>query len=434
LEPHMLLEFRVKNYRSIRDEQALSLIPVIGDTALLETNTHTTGSPLVVRVLSGCALYGANASGKSTLLNAMAFLQALVRDSATRIQSGQTLNVKGFAFDASTRNAPCSFELTVLVEGVRYQYGVALTHERIHEEWLLVYKSSKPQEWFNRSWNQATGEYDYGSFSASFLGPKELWKRSTRDNALFLSTAVQLNCEQLKPVWNWIVSSWLILPTQAGLSLDLSVQAIADVGSKQAMIEFLNAADIGIADIVIERQKVRQGAFQFDLATGNAITSEPVDTEILIPKFTHNGISGSAVFDLAEESQGTQRLFAFAGILQMILARGITLVVDEIENSLHPLLIRKIVELFFSPETNPNGAQIVFSTHNTILLDNEVLRRDQIWFADKGNDQATVLASLSDFSPRKTEAFAKGYLQGRYGAIPLLRPLPRQARTGDARK
>ena len=159
-----------------------------------------------------------------------------------------------------------------------------------------------------------------------------------------------------------------------------------------------------------------------------------MDTEILIPKFTHTGISGNAVFDLAEESQGTQRLFAFAGILQMILARGITLVVDEIENSLHPLLVRKIVELFFSSEANPMGAQLVFSTHNTILLDNEILRRDQIWFTDKGKDQATVLASLSDFSPRKTEAFAKGYLQGRYGAIPLVRSLSRQSGTGDARK
>lgn len=430
----MLLEFRVQNYRSIRDEQTLSLVPVASDTALLETNTQATGSPLVGRVLRGCALYGPNASGKSTLLNAMSFLQALVRDSATRIQSGQSLNVKGFAFDAATRNAPCALELTVLVEGVRYQYGLALTQERIHEEWLLVYKSSKPQEWFHRTWNQASGSYDYGSFSASFTGPKDVWKRSTRDNALFLSTAVQLNCDQLKPLWNWIVSSWLMLPAQAGLNLDLSVQAIASDSAKKSIIEFLNSADIGIADIAIERQNGKQGGFQFDLATGKAIVSEPVDTEILIPKFTHTGISGNAVFDLAEESQGTQRLFAFAGILQMILARGITLVVDEIENSLHPLLVRKIVELFFSSEANPMGAQLVFSTHNTILLDNEILRRDQIWFTDKGKDQATVLASLSDFSPRKTEAFAKGYLQGRYGAIPLVRSLSRQSGTGDARK
>jgi len=430
----MLLDFTVSNYRSIRDEQTLSLIPVQSDPTLQENNIFSTEQTLVKSVLRGCSIYGANASGKSTVLNAMAFMQAFVQDSATRIQSGQSLNVKGFAFNPATRSAPSAFEITVFIAGVRYQYGFTLTGERIYEEWLLVYKSTKPQEWFKRVWNSQTETYDYGSFSASFLGPKDLWKRSTRDNALFLSTAVQLNCEQLKPLWDWIVSSWLIFPTQAGLEIDLSLKAASDIKTKKSIIEFLNAADIGISDISIERQRARQGAFQLDLLTGKATMSDPVDTEILIPKFTHIASGESVIFDLGEESQGTQRLFAFAGILGSILEKGKTIVIDEIETSLHPLLVRYMIEVFFSPKSNPHGAQIIFSTHNTAILDNELFRRDQIWFTDKGTDQSTALTCLSDFNPRKKEAFEKGYLEGRYGAIPVLREFnPSEVET-DARQ
>ena len=134
----MLLEFRVSNFRSIRDEQCLSLVPVSNDRSLEGSNVFMTGSSLVPAALKGAAIYGANASGKSTVLNAMGIMQALVRDSATAIQAGQSLNVQGFAFDEKLRSGATAFELTVLIEGIRYQYGFSLTPERICDEWLLV--------------------------------------------------------------------------------------------------------------------------------------------------------------------------------------------------------------------------------------------------------------------------------------------------------
>jgi hypothetical protein len=416
----MLLEFRISNYRSIRDEQCLSLVPIAKDKSLAIGTIHETGTSLVPQVLRGLALYGANASGKSTVLSAMAFVQAMVRDSATKVQSGQALNTRGFAFDDTKLAEPSSFELAALVGGTRYQYGFSLTPERIHSEWLLVYKASKPQEWFKRTWNQAEGRYEFAPFSSYFAGPKDLWKKSTRDNALFLSTAVQLNCEPLKPFWDWIVSSWAIVPALAGLGIDLTLNAIEKEASKRAVLGFMNSADMGITDIAVEKQPAKQGIFMFDGATGKASVSDPVDTELRIPTFTHHAGEARAVIDFQFESQGTQRLFALAGIVLAVLEGGMTLVIDEIESSMHPLLVRHILGLFFSPESNPQGAQIVFSTHSTTLLDNELLRRDQIWFTDKGNNQATVLVPLSDFSPRKKEAFEKGYLEGRYGAIPIL--------------
>jgi len=415
----MLLEFRVSNFRSIRDEQCLSLVPVSSDKSLEGSNVFKTGSSLVPAALKGAAIYGANASGKSTVLNAMAIMQALVRDSATSVQSGQSLNVQGFAFDDKLHSGATAFELTALIDGIRYQYGFSLVPERIRDEWLLVYKSNKPQEWFRREWKEEKKAYDYAPFSSYFSGQKELWKKSTRDNALFLSTAVQLNCEPLKPLWDWIVASWMIFPSMAIPVLDPTLDAI-EAGGAKAVLGFLNSADLGIVDVEIDRQKAKRNQFVFDGATGTASFSEPMDVELRMPKFRHEAGSRSAVLDFAFESEGTQRLFSLAGFILAALDKGKTLVLDEMETSLHPLIVRHILGFFLSPATNPKGAQILFSTHNTSLMDKELLRRDQIWFTDKGSDQATVLASLSDYSPRKSEAFEKGYLEGRYGAIPVL--------------
>jgi AAA15 family ATPase/GTPase len=218
------------------------------------------------------------------------------------------------------------------------------------------------------------------------------------------------------------------------LGIDLTLKAVSNNPTKQSVLDFLKSADIGIVDITIEKQQAKQTTFKIDGATSKASLSNPVDAEVLIPFFNHVVTGKSVTFGLQDESQGTQRLFAFAGIILFVLERGMTLAVDEIESSMHPLLVRHILGLFFSPETNPHGAQIVFTTHSTNLLDNTLLRRDQIWFTEKSNDQATMLVPLSDFSPRKTEAFEKGYLEGRYGAIPTLSEFRMPADVPDARK
>lgn len=416
----MLLEFRVSNYRSIKDEQCLSLVPIENDHTLRSINVYETNNNLVSSVLRGCAVYGANASGKSNLFLGMSVMQAIVRDSATLVQAGQTLNVQSHVFDEESRSAPTAFEIDALIGGVRYQYGFSLTPDRIQEEWLLVYKSAKAQRWFSRKRGEGKGP-DVYEFGAYFLGAKDLWKKATRDNALFLSTAVQLNCDQLRPLWDWITGSWVILPAMVPLNIELTVNAVESGTRKADVLELLNSADIGIADVDIQRQMGKQSSFSLDMATGKVSVSDIAETEIRIPRLKHRGSSSESFLNLQDESQGTQRVFAFAGVILTMLERGATLVVDELENSMHPLLVRHILGLFFSHETNPRGAQVIFSTHNTSLLDNELLRRDQIWFTEKGNDLATTLTPLSEFSPRKKEAFEKGYLEGRYGAIPVLR-------------
>jgi hypothetical protein len=415
----MLLEFRVSNYRSIMDEQVFCLLPLSKDKTLDADNIHHTGNESIPSVLRGAGIYGANASGKSNLIKSMIIMQAIVRDSATVVQAGQTLNVQSFALDKEHPSKPSSFEVTILINNIRFQYGFSLTSKHIIEEWLLVYKSSKPQEWFTRSRNIADNKDEY-HFSSHFIGNKEIWRQATRDNALFLSAAVQLNNEQLKPLWYWITTQWLIIPANVPLIIDHTLNHIGRVESKEKIIEFLNSADIGIANIEVQNQKQRHVNVFVENATGRVMPGEPVDRDVPLALLTHVGSAGTATFSLADESQGTQRLFAFAGIILNVLQSGATLVVDEMENSMHPLMVRHLLKLFFSSQSNPRGAQIIFSTHNTSFLDNSLLRRDQIWFTEKGSDLATSLVPMSEFSPRKKEAFEKNYLEGRYGAIPIL--------------
>jgi AAA15 family ATPase/GTPase len=180
----------------------------------------------------------------------------------------------------------------------------------------------------------------------------------------------------------------------------------------------MEAADIGIAAISAVRQKAMNHTINFDFATGqsNALFSEG---ELLLPKFEHVAGSTTAEFELGDESQGTQKLFALAGPLLDIISRGSVLVIDELDRSLHPLLVRQIVGAFQS-EAKDSKAQLIFTTHDTSLLDSALLRRDQIWLTEKTQDQSSRLVALTDFSPRKNEALEKGYLGGRYGGVPIL--------------
>lgn len=410
----------MSNYRSIRDEQSLSLVPLTKDAHLQNTNTFSTGLRSIPLVLKGAVVYGANASGKSNLIHAMETMPHIVRDSSTGFQPGARYNIQNFALDSSQNDSPTSFEVSVLLEGLRYQYGFALTPDRIWDEWLLVYKTVKPQEWFSRKWDPQIGKEEWGSFSSHFPGPKETWRQATRDNALFLSTAVQLNSAELKPLWNWIVRSLKPIPPDPNFEKNEIYDAMAKPNYKKKVLEWLSSADLGIEDYHFKKEKSKRLEYRLDSNAARVLEAKIEEGEVSKPQLEHKGDLGSATLDLKDESDGTQRFFHMAVPILTSLEVGATLVIDELEKSLHPLLVRHILNLFFSPETNPKGAQIIFTTHNTSFLDAGLFRRDQIWFTEKGTDLATRLRPLTEFSPRKDEAFEKGYREGRYGGLPFL--------------
>jgi len=190
-------------------------------------------------------------------------------------------------------------------------------------------------------------------------------------------------------------------------------------GRKQ-ICAFLTAADISISDIEVITRKVPGQAVHFDLDTNKTeIRSEEIEEHQL--RFSHVTERGRAVFDLMDESNGTRNLLFLTGPVLDILTKGLTLVIDELDTSLHTLLVRELVRLFHKPDINTGGAQLIFTTHDTSLLDApNLFRRDQVWFVEKDKDQASTLVALAEFSPRKNEALERGYLIGRYGGIPFL--------------
>lgn len=415
----MIVEFRVKNFRSFRDEAVLNLV-ASRDRTNEKSNVRETGNKSVPRVLRTAGIYGANAGGKSNLVRALQLLRGIVKDSAS-LRADQAINVQPFRLDSMTEEAPIEYEITFLLDKVRYQFGFALRPERILSEWLIVYKTTQPATWYERRFNKNTERYDY-KFSAHLLGAKSVWSDATRDNALFLSMAVQLNSEQLLPIFRFLTQRLVVFENGSGPAADYTISHIAQ-NNANSVREFLSAADISITDIKLRKQQAFVGGVKIDIATGQLEAASPEAREITVATFEHRARKGSAVFEFQDESEGTQKLFALAGPIFEILKRGQILIVDELDRSLHALLVRQLISMFQNPDLNQNGAQLVFTTHDTSLLDGELLRRDQIWFAEKDEDQASRLYPLSDFSPRKGEALERGYLSGRYGGVPILRRL-----------
>jgi len=414
----MLVEFRVKNFRSLRDEQVLSLV-ASKDKTLQDTHTLATDLSAVPSLLRSAVVYGANASGKSNLIKAMQYMRGVVVESATVIQPGQSYAVQPFRLDAEFAGQATEFEITFILDNVRYQYGFAMTAQRIVSEHLLVYKAFKPQRWFDRYFDTETGR-DIYEFGSGLKGPKNLWEGATRPNALFLSMAVQLNSEALRPVFDWFAHGLVIFNEQAQLSPQTSIQMLKQVEGRKQICDFLSAADISIADIEVVTRKVPGQAVHFDLVAGKTeVRTEEMEEHQL--RFSHITELGEAVFDLTDESSGTRNLLFLTGPVLDILSKGLTLVIDELDTSLHTLLVRELVRLFHQPEVNTGGAQLIFTTHDTSLLDApDLFRRDQIWFVEKDRSQSSTLTALSDFSPRKNEALERGYLVGRYGGVPFL--------------
>jgi ABC-type lipoprotein export system ATPase subunit len=414
----MLVEFRVKNFKSIRDEQILSMV-ANRDKSLEDTHVaNLDAAP--GRLLKSAAIYGPNASGKSNIIQALAFMRRMVLSSAN-VRRIRVNECPRFRLDGSSINDASEFEITYIDDDIRYQYGFALLGENVEDEWLLVYKTDKPQEWFRRYRDNAADSDTY-KFSAHFKGQKLTWQKSTRREALFLSVAAGLNSRQLAPVFRWFSLLTVITDTTDTYYVrpnKFYEPFLKDDRMRGEIFTLIKAADLGITDIGVRAETRKRMLYDSD--EHGEESPDFVEYEIVRPIFIHRyNEENTGEFELNEESMGTRRIFSLAPFLLATMRRGSTLVVDELESSLHPMLARFIVSLFNSTD-NKNGAQLIFSTHNSSLLDiKEIFRRDQIWFVEKDKSQATVLYPLTDFNPRKDAAVESGYLTGRYGAIPFL--------------
>jgi AAA15 family ATPase/GTPase len=414
----MLLEFTVANFRSIKTPQTFSLVTGKGKEQLQGNSFQPpgVGNP---QLLHSAAIYGPNAAGKSNLIRALKAMAQVVRESVGKLQVGDKLPITPYRLDATSEQAPSEFEVVFIAEGVRYQYGFAATRDRVLEEWLLAYPKGRPQRWFGRAWDNENVRYDW-EMGQALSGQKQLWQEATRSNALFLSTAVQLNSEQLKPLFEWF-SRTLRTTQVGGWNEAYTATQCQDEVKRTQVLDFLRASDLDIQELQIEKERfdVDRLPHEMPKTFKQQLARELEDKEFLSINTVHKSSDGRLVtFPFAEESDGTQKLFAFAGPWLDSLEHGRVLFIDELHDNLHPNLVRFLVELFHDPETNPHHAQLVFTTHETSILSQEVFRRDQIWFCEKNDQQATELVPLTDYSPRELS-----YLAGRYGALPYIRKL-----------
>jgi uncharacterized protein len=416
----MLIEFSVANFRSVKQKQTFSFVSAKGNE-LAETNTFHSPIGKLSPLLRSAVMYGANASGKSNFLRALGFMHFLILNSFGALQEGQLIPVTPFLFDSDSTRTPSEFEIMFVHDGVRYQYGFAATQQRILEEWLIAYPEGKPQRWFERIYDEKASLYEW-QFSRSFIGQKEIIKTATRANALFLSTAIQLNNDQLKPIFNWFLGKLDVILPGVKINLQFTIDQCSSEQGKQRILSFMNAADISIANIQFEKKAFDPVMVPPILIPElrDKVIADLYGKELTSVRFLHDSKTGGGILDLNDESQGTQKLFAFAGPWLDVLSKGKVLVVDELDTSLHPLLVRHLVSLFHNPKTNPLNAQLLISTHDTTLLDPDNYRRDQVWFTEKDDHGTTRLYSLAEFKPRKNEAFERGYLKGRYGALPFI--------------
>lgn len=420
----MLVQFSVKNWRSIKEEQTLSLVMAKGDE-LAASNSFDAATPATGSLLRSLAIYGANASGKSNVMKAIKVMEKIVLESASKWQPGDSIPVIPFLLDSQTENEPSEFETIFIADGVRYQYGFSATSERIIEEWLLAYPLGRAQRWFSRVWDNENDAYSW-EIGNALTGQKQLWQESTRENGLFLSTAVQLNSQQLKPVYDWFKKTLRFADTSL-LGPEFTAGLCEKTEQKKEILAFLKAADLNIDDVVVESEKFSVKHLPVDIPdeAKKKILADMKDNEIVDIKTIHHSVQGKPItFNFDEESEGTQTIFAVAGPWLDTLENGYVLFIDELHNNLHPKIVEFLVRLFHSKDTNPSNAQLVFTTHETSILSQDIFRRDQIWFCEKGKDQTTQLYPLTDFSPRKgREKIETSYLAGRYGALPYTQEL-----------
>lgn len=423
----MLLSFRFANHRSFRDEQQLNLTPIYDSS-----HGDAPGEDQALRV---AGIFGANASGKSNLVGALSYMSNLVGRSDREVEPGLGINRQPFRLDPSLSDQPSTYVADLLISDVHYTYGFVLDDQRIIAEWLYSYPLKRKRTIFQREYDKYSWGEESGRSSVRELEP------ITPPTALFLSVTARFGRRPPNESYEddtyaalHEVYTWLYLRVTRPSSRTSLARLNANAGflnprRRKIAIDLLRAADVGLRDVIVQRPEEQEALFPLSDEEIIAVSERSRvrglskrDPELA---FLHYGALGDVTLDLADESSGTVRLLELAVRGVPVLEQGGLFLVDEIDASLHPLLSAALINLFQSPVTNKNNAQLIFTSHDATLLGmldgNEVLHRDQVWFVEKGRDGASTLYPLAEFKPRKEgENRSRRYLLGSYGAIPDL--------------
>lgn len=417
----MLIQFQVENFRSFRERATFSMVAskLSSRHGLLDKDTIFEPRP-DLRLLTSAAIYGANASGKSNLIKALAFMRWFVLNSNRALQAGEAIPLDPFRLSERPARVLSFFEITFVLGGVEYRFGFDADAERVAVEWLYARRGNRERTLFEREGREI-------SLGPDFRKEGQGVSDKTRDNALFLTTVAQFNGPTAGAVVQWFQS----LRIMSGLD-DLgakahSAKALHDSAERAAAVSLLRNFDIGIESLEVESRPPAEplpASMPQELRTALEKYASFDDDRVKTVRraYLPDGRPGRAVtFDMEDESEGTQKIFALTSPLREALRHGRPLVIDEFDARLHPVLSRAIIRLFNSRESNPHHAQLIVATHDTSILNKDTFRRDQVWFTEKDPLAGTDLYSLIEYKIRNDASFDKDYMMGRYGAIPFVR-------------
>jgi len=443
----MLLQFMVENFRSFHSQVTLDMIPV---KSRIHSHHVLVSEPKGRRVkcLPLAILYGANASGKSNLIRALAFAQKLILR-GTRGESPTETRPFLLAPDAAEK--PSRFEFVLKHDEVLYTYGFTVTQKMVNEEWLFAVYQKQEQRLFERVTENGKARLEFGDKLAPTQKEAQRLQfvaEGTRPNQLFLTEAIERNVDLLKPLMHWFRDHLIIIWPESQYQ-DLVMRAHTDEQFREFLDSFLGIADTGIQGIELREEKLDTNRYfsglpeeakkrlldkldrtpkQLTVVAGKVffVLRQDQDkfAEILTLQTKHQSSDGQPVyFDPRDESDGTQRLMHIAPALLNLQSSEDVYVIDELDRSLHPALCRLYIEAFLDGVTRAGKkGQLILTTHETNLLDLDLLRRDEIWFVEKDKAGASRLTSLAEFKykVRADLKVARGYLNGRFGAIPLV--------------
>ena len=411
----MLLRFGVSNHLSIRDYQELSLSSSSLKEKQKEKLIACAAAP-TKHVVPLVVIYGANASGKSNIIDAIATMRSMVLLSQTKGEPGGGVLRHPFRLDEDSPRSPSHFDIDFFMDDVRYHYGFEASDSAFESEWLYAFPKSYRQTLFER-------DGDEFHFGRGLRGQNRIIARLTRPNSLFVSSAAQNDHEQLSEVFGYFRSLLGVKNIAIPGAAISSLLAKEELDSR--VIGFLEKIGTGVFDY---RQRESEPSEEIQGIPRELYSLLAKRTDEESPKqFTielgHRGQGNDPFYlELDRESVGTRRLLVMLVFAFRALDEGATLFIDELNASLHTQAAETVLKLFCSRETNPKGAQLIATTHDTNLLASSLLRRDEVWFTEKDTEGATRIYPLTDIRTRRGDNIEKGYLQGRYGAVPFEDP------------
>ena len=425
----MLVQFSFKNYKCFKEEAKLSLLASKYDKSTRVEENIFGVEKFGLKLLKSAVVYGANASGKTKLIEGLGFMRHFTLNSSKEGQIDEPIQVTPFSLSSETDKSPSFFEIIFIHDNEMYRYGFEVDNEKVHSEWLFHRPKTKEVELFYREYQ------DFDVHKTKFKVSDLIKNDRIRPNALLLSVAASWNDKMAKKIFDWFRSCNVISGLREEGYEGYSMARIQkSKENKSSAVKLLKGADFGIENLNIKTLDFDNLPKEFPPALQEIIRrkrKEGNDIEFLSDVITYHKKYGSnnlfesfVEFSMEhDESSGTKKYFALSGPVLETLKKGEILIVDELANKLHPNLTRKLVDIFNSKERNPNNAQIIFNTHDTALLSSGLFRRDQIWFTEKDRYGASSLFSLGDFKTdtvRKDDNFEKNYIKGKYGAVPYL--------------